>query len=102
MLRDQPTKPTVVQRRAPVLIGPAAEAEDEADEQSGAAQASGGDHERLAAVHPPLSHPGAEPRDASCVQYFSSMRRMCPSVFPAFSTLWTMASFQAKVPALRW
>jgi hypothetical protein len=29
---------------------------------------------------------------------FSSIRRMCPSDFPTFSTVWTMASLQAKVP----
>ena len=32
----------------------------------------------------------------------SSILRMCPSVLPAFCTVWMTASFQAKVPAARW
>src|SRR6185369_9006659 len=44
----------------------------------------------------PLRHSWAWPPDFR-VQYLSSMRRMCPSVRPAFSTLWTIASFQTHV-----
>ena len=40
-------------------------------------------------------------RSVSAHQYFSSMRRMWPSVLPTFSTWWTMASFQTNVPAVR-
>ena len=41
------------------------------------------------------------PGGAALTVYFSSMRRMCPSVLPTFSTVCTTGSLHAKVPALR-
>ena len=44
---------------------------------------------------------GASARPCSAPQSFSSTLSTCPSVWPTFSTVWTTASFQANVPALR-